>query len=160
MSDPAAPGHRLLSLWRTLQPLPGGRRVFATLLARMVPYTGSIGARVLELEPGRVTVALADRRRVRNHLGSVHAVALVNVGELATGLSILTALPPGIRGIVTGLSAEYVRKARGPLTAHADVRALELPRLTGRRDIEAIAEIRDAAGEPVARVTARWRLSP
>jgi len=160
MSDPAAPGHRLLTVWRTLRPVPGGRWLFAQLLGRMVPYTHSMRARVLELEPGRATVSLPDRRRVRNHLGSVHAVALLNVGELTTGLSVLTALPPGIRGIVTGLSAEYLRKARGPLTAHADARALGLDSLRERRDVETSAEIRDVSGETVARVTAHWRLSP
>lgn len=158
--DPAAPGHRLLQLWSVLRPLPFGRSLFAVLLGRMVPYTATMRARVLELEPGRATIALADRRRVRNHLGSVHAVALVNAGELATGLSVLTALPAGLRGIVTHLSAEYLRKARGPLTARADVSGLDLPALRERRDVEAVAEIRDASDATVARVTARWRLSP
>jgi acyl-coenzyme A thioesterase PaaI-like protein len=160
VSDPAAPGHRLLQVWRTLHSVPGGRWLFAALLGRMVPYTGTMRARVLELEPGRAVVELPDRRRVRNHLGSVHAVALLNAGELASGLSVLTALPKGIRGIVTGLSAEYLRKARGRLTAHADVRALGLGQTREQRDLEVSAEIRDASGEPVARVTARWRLSP
>jgi acyl-coenzyme A thioesterase PaaI-like protein len=157
--DPAAPGQRLLRLWRLLRPLPFGRSLFTRTLGRMVPYTATMRARVVELEPGRATVALPDRRRVRNHLGSVHAVALVNAGELATGLSVLTALPAGVRGIVTRLSAEYLKKARGPLTARADVSGLDLPDVGAPRDVEAVAEIRDGSGDTVARVTARWRLS-
>jgi acyl-coenzyme A thioesterase PaaI-like protein len=160
MADSAAPGPRLLALWKRLRPLPGGRGLFARVLGGMVPYTGTLHARVLDLEPGRAVVRLADRRRVRNHLGSLHAVALVNTGELATGLAVLTALPQGIRGIVTGLSAEYLKKVRGAITATADARSLDLGGVRDRRDVEAVAELRDESGETVARVTARWRLSP
>lgn len=161
MTDPAAPGARLLRLWSSLGSRRGGRALFSRLLGRMVPYTGALGARLEALEPGRAVATLRDRRAVRNHLGSVHAVALVNLGELATGLAVLTALPPGVRGIVTGLSAEYLRKARGRLTATADVRALDLARTAEGgmpREVEAVAEIRDRADVPVARVTARWRV--
>lgn len=158
MSDAAAPGPRLLALWGKLHGLPGGGIVFSRLLGTMVPYSGTVGARVGALEPGRAVVHLRDRRRVRNHLGSVHAVALVNLGELATGLSVLTALPPGTRGIVTRLSAEYLKKARGPLTAVADVRALGLDGARETREVEAVAEITDGAGQLVTRVTAQWRI--
>ena len=159
-SDPAAPGDRLLRLWSHLSPLLGGKSLFSSLLGRMVPYTGTLGARLVELEPGRAVATLSDRKRVRNHLGSIHAVALVNLGEMAAGLAVLSALPAGIRGIVTGLSAEYLRKARGPLIASVDVRALGLDRVAETTDVQAVAQIRNGGGQLVARITASWRVGP
>lgn len=155
-AGPAAPGTRLLRLWRRLSPLPGGRTVFSWLLGRTVPYSGTLGARVLALEPGRAEVRLDERRRVRNHLRSVHAVALTNLGELATGLAVVTALPPGVRGIVTSLTSEYHQKARGRLRAVAAWQPPSMLALPAEARVS--TEITDATGRTVATVSTVWRL--
>ena len=156
MPASASPGRRALASWRRLAPLPFGPDLFAWFLGRAVPYSGALGARVRHLEPGRVRLELRERRGVRNHLNSVHAVALANLGEMASGLAMLTALPDGVRGIVLGLSVEYLKKARGTLTAEA---AVTVPEIRAETDLDVHAEIRDAR-EVVARVTVRWRLGP
>lgn len=157
MPDNESPGDRLRSLWRRLSPLPGGRWVFNRLLGFMVPYSGSIRATVVQLDPGHVRVRLRDRRRVRNHLRSVHAIALANLGELSTGLALIGALGPEARGILTGIDVRYVKKARGSLEAEAQC---EVPTVTETMDRSVEAWIRDESGDVVATVTALWRLGP
>jgi acyl-coenzyme A thioesterase PaaI-like protein len=157
MPSSVSPGQRVLALWRSLSPLPFGSSLFMLVFGRMVPYSGALGARVRRLEPGRVQLELADRRGVRNHLDSIHAVALVNLGELASGLAMTTGLPASVRGIVLGIDARYLKKARGTLSVDCEV---TVPEVRESTDFDVHAEIRDAASEPVARVTVRWRLGP
>lgn len=153
----ASPGVRLLSLWHRLSPWPGGRWLFSVILGQIVPYTGTIRPRILELRPGYVRAQMRDRRIVRNHLESIHAVALVNLAEVASGLAMLTGLPPALRGIVVGLSIEYFKKARGTLTAESIV---ELPPIADSQEIQVVATIRDLSGTDVARGTVRWLVGP
>ena len=153
----SAPGERLRASWRRLSKWPGGKTLFSLLIGRMTPYSGTIGARVVELEPGHCRVTLRDRRRVRNHLSSIHAMALANLAEMASGLAVLVGLPAGIQGIVTGFSITYLKKARGLLTAECRVSGLAV---TSEQEYEAPVAITDTQGDVVARATARWRLRP
>ena len=153
----AAPTATLARWWQRLRPLPGGKTLFSVFLGRLAPYTGSIGARVVELRPGYSRWELRDRRRVRNHLNSVHAIALANLAEVASGTAMLMTIPPGVRGIVTALSIEYLKKARGRLVAEC---RCEVAPVTVEREQLDEAEIRDEARDLVARATVRWRLAP
>jgi len=152
-----APGDRLLGLWQRLRPLPGGSWLFSRCLGLLVPYTGSIGAHVRELRPGFARVTMRDRRAVRNHLGSVHAVALVNLGEVTSGIALLAALPPATRSIPVAISIEFLKKARGMLRCECTCIA---PPIIDPIEQDIGADIQDLEGDVVARVKVRWRLSP
>lgn len=152
-----SPSARLRALWNRLSPVPGGAWLFSRLLGLMVPYSASIRAGVVHFEPGHVRVRMSDHRRVRNHLKSVHAVAIANLGELTTGLALIGALGPDTRGILVGLDVRYVKKARGRLEAEA---RCEIPEVTEAAERSVEATIRDESGDPVAVTTARWRLGP
>lgn len=151
----AGHGARLLRTWQRLERVPGGRWLFSRIVARTAPYSGSIAAEVLELAPGRAVLRMRDRKGVRNHLRSVHAIALANLGELSSGLAAMAALPPGLRGIPTEINIRYLKKARGTLVAHGSAR---LPEVVDTAVTHADADIRNELGETVAEVRVTWEL--
>lgn len=134
-----------------------GKFLFSRILGTIIPYTGSIKARVEHLEPGHAIVVLPDRRRVRNHLDSVHAIALANVAELSTGLAMISGLPPGVNAILVGLTVSYEKKARGELRAECKC---PVPAGDTRQEVTIETEVKDKAGDVVTRATARWLVGP
>ena len=146
----------MLRAWRRLGTTSLGRWLFSFLIGRVAPYSGSVGGGVLELEPGLCRVRVRDRRRVRNHLRSVHAIALANAAELASGLAMLTSLPPEARGIVTRIDVRYEKKARGTLVASS--RSGAPAQVEGDLDHVVEAEVHDQSGERVAIARVHWRL--
>ena len=144
--------------WDRMRTLPNGNVVFSRMVGRAAPYTGTIGARIEELEVGYAKVTLRDTPKVRNHLRCVHAIALANLAEVTGNVAVFYALPDDMRFIVAGLSIEYLKKARGTLTATS--RPPALPSSKEKKEIEVVVEIRDAKGELCARSTLRTLLGP
>ena len=144
----------VLKWWTRLTGWPAGARLFSLALGWIAPYSSTISARVEAIKPGYAQVSLKDRRRVRNHLHSIHAIALVNLGEIATGLAVLSTISANMRGIVLDIQAEYVKKARGKITAIAE---FQLPEpLTDNTACQVEANLRDESGETVTVVRATW----
>jgi acyl-coenzyme A thioesterase PaaI-like protein len=143
------PGAWIREGWQRARRVPGGRLLFSRLLGVAIPYTGSMGAEVVTLEPGYAKVQLDERRAVRNHLRSIHAIALCNLAELTGNLALACALPDDGRFIVTKLAIEYKKKARGRITAEC---RCEPPTSTERREYELEIALRDAHDVVVATV--------
>ena len=153
-----SPGRQLLAQWQRLSHVPFGKRLFSWIVGRTAPYTGTVGGVFTDIRPGYARVEVRDRRAIRNHLASIHAVALVNLAEMTSGVALMTALPKGVRGIVTGLSIEYLKKARGTLVATTTADAPTA--VTESMLHEVVATITDRAGDVVAVCKVQWKLSP
>lgn len=106
-------------LFARMEKLPGGRQLFTRLFQRMAPYFRTIPALVESVRAGDASVAMRDTRAVRNHLGTVHAIALCNLAEMVMGLVAEATVPRSHRWIPQGMQVEYLAKARGRMHAHA-----------------------------------------
>lgn len=150
-------GNFIRDAWDRLRAIPGGRTVFSRLVGTAAPYTGTIGARVLELERGFARVELRDRRRVRNHLDCVHAIALANLAELTGNVAVAYTLPDDARFIVKGMSIEYLKKARGTIYGSSTCPPIEDAR---ERELEIEVSMKNVEGEEVARAVLQTLVGP
>ncbi len=141
--QPAALRHfERMSRW------PAGRWLFARLICLRAPYFASIRPRFVELRPGLCQVTIRKRRAVQNHIGTVHAIAMANLCELAAGMLMEVTIPVAMRWIPRGMTIEYLRKAQGGVSA---VARLDKTEWHAPQDIGVPLTVTDAAGTEVVR---------
>lgn len=151
--------HPTLSLFRKLQHKPLGTWLFSRLVCFKAPYFASIAPRITVLEPGRCEVRIRHRRAVTNHLGTVHAIALCNVAELAAGLMTEVSIPASMRWIPRGMTVAYLKKATGTVTGTATP-AAAIVEATEGYSLPVAVEVKDPAGTLVFRATVEMWVSP
>ena len=105
----------VLALWRKMQRWPAGAWLFSRAVCFRAPYFATIHPRFEALEPGRCVASIPDRRGMRNHIGTVHAIALCNLAELCAGVMTDASLPRDMRWIPKGMTVSYLKKAKGRL---------------------------------------------
>lgn len=149
----------ILDIDRRVTRWPCGGWLFSKLVCLKAPYFASISPRIERLEPGRCEASLRHRRRVTNHIGSVHAIALCNLAELAGGLATDASLPPSMRWIPKGMEVEYLKKAMGTMRAVA-MPAAPVVESTEGYALPVAVTITDPAGEAVFRARISMWVSP
>jgi acyl-coenzyme A thioesterase PaaI-like protein len=143
-----APESMVRERWKRASGSSFGRWLFSRGVGKYAPYTGTIGARIEALEPGRSEATMRDRKAIRNHLNSIHAVALANLTELTGSLSIIASMHPNTRMIPVRLETEYLKKARGTVIAEG---SCEIPEPAFEGELHGKVVIRDGDGDEVAR---------
>jgi len=107
--------------WNYLKFLPFGNTLFSFFLGLVVPYTGSLRAKVLTIDSytdeSHVRVQMKDHWFLRNHIRCFHAAALANLMELTGSLALLSVMPGDMACIITTVTCSYLKKARGTLVA-------------------------------------------
>ncbi len=153
-------GNVIRDSWDSLSKKPFGKYAFSKMIGAMVPYSGSIGAHVEELRGGYAKITLTDRRAVRNHLRSVHAIALANLAELTGNLAVMYSLPDDGRFIVAGMSLDYLKKARGTLVCESRPPFPIFSGVPEKKELDVLVEIRDQAGDVCTRVILKTLVGP
>lgn len=149
MTDSTHKPSRVLAAWRKAAAMPMGKWMFTRYFQRVAPYFRSIPAQIDSVEPGRAVVHMADRGSVRNHLGTVHAIALCNLAEMTMGLVVEASLPATHRWIPKSMTVHYLAKARGTMTATGELQLADP--LPERSEVVVPIVVRDRAGTEVFR---------
>ena len=100
-----------LRLWTRLNGSAFGRWAFTRIICFRAPYFSSISPLFVTLEPGHAVVTMRKRRKVKNHIGTIHAIAMANLCEIAAGVLTEVSTPADMRWIPKGMNIQYLGKA-------------------------------------------------
>lgn len=138
---------QLAQTFSRLSRYPLGRKLFSRAVTWRAPYFASISPTFRELKPGLAEVFIRNQRKVHNHLGSVNAIAMCAMAELAAGTMMETSLPRGLRWIPRGMTVRYLKQGSTDLVARAELPQPLAADFTG--DIVVPVRVRNEAQEVV-----------
>ena len=119
------PTNRLSKLVKATSKLPKGIRstLWSKAFGRIVPMVGSANIRYLEVSHAKVVVKIENHRAVQNHIGQVHACAMVLIAETATGFVTGMNVPDSCIVLIKSLKVDFKRPSKGAMTAVATLTA-------------------------------------
>jgi len=147
-----------LAIWQRLAGKPGGKWAFSRLVCLKAPYFGSIRPRFEDLRPEYCRLRIRKRRAVLNHIGTVHAIAMCNMAELAGGTMTEVTIPATHRWIPRGMTVEYLKKATTGLVAVATPESK--PDWSAPGDYRVNVLVTDRGNEAVFRAVITMWVSP
>ena len=124
-----------------------------TLFGWIVPFFGTAGIHIEELTESRVVMTLANKRRVQNHIKTVHAAAMTLLAESATGILMGMNVPDDKYLVVKSLHVDFQKKATGRMKAVATLSQEEVRAAQNNAEGEIMVNVvvsDEAGNEPIA----------
>ena len=146
--------NRLARTMRALDRVPSLVRpwVRSRVLGRAVPFTGTAGLEFVLMSPERVEVAIANRRRVQNHIHGVHAAAMALLAETATGMVVGMNVRDDCLPLAKQMRIDFKKRAIGDLRAVAvlsDAQRADMLR-SDKGEVVVSVQVNDESGaEPI-----------
>lgn len=89
------------------------------LFCTKVKYAGTSNVVLESVEPNRVELFIANKKKVQNHIGGVHAIAVALLAESATGIVVGLNVPDDRLPVLKSMTVNFERRMQGALRAVA-----------------------------------------
>merc|ERR1712000_751671 len=95
------------------------RRLMTAMFRHTVKLAGTAKLDILASDLTSVTFQIKNRKKVQNHIGSVHAAAMGLLAESATGFMTGMSVPDDRIIVIRSMKLEYLKRASGDMKAVA-----------------------------------------
>lgn len=132
------------------------------LMGKVIPFAGTSGTRVEKLTPNECVIVMRNKKKVQNHIGSVHAAAMGLLAESATGFMTGMTVPDDRIIVIRSMELEYQKRASGDMKAVASFsdEQIQFIKDNPKGDISVPVVITDANGTETVKATMVWAWTP
>jgi acyl-coenzyme A thioesterase PaaI-like protein len=143
------PANRLARTLQPLEHLPAALRVRARslVMGQIGPVVGTARLRIEELSDRRAVVSVQNRRRVQNHLHTVHAAAMALIAETASGFVVGMNVPDDRVPVIKSMRVDFLKRARGAMRAVAELTDEQCAAIAREQKGEVTVQVRVEDGE-------------
>src|SRR5262249_23188899 len=143
-------------------PPPVARAARTLLMRNVVRFVGTAKLDIVELTNSRCVVTVKNRKRVRNHIGSVHAAAIALIAETATGFVGGLNVPDDRAPVIKTMKVDYKKRAKGGLRAEASLTQEQIDQIlsTEKGEVKVEVKVTDDAGVEPVQCEMIWAWTP
>ena len=127
-----------------------------------VKYSGYSGVRYEKMTSEEVIVSLPNKDEVQNHIGQLHATAMILLAETATGMVVGMNVPDDRIMLVKSLNVDFVWRSTGAMQAKANLSKEQIDYILSTEKGEFIVPVlvTDETGAEPIKVEALWAWIP
>lgn len=127
------------------------------LFCSQVKFANTSKIIIVDIEPQQVYLTLANRKKVQNHIGGVHAIAAALLAESATGIVFGMNLPDSALPLLKSMTIHYQRRMQGSLKAIATITDEQIALLNEEKgNMDIIVSITDESGQQPIECVMTW----
>lgn len=105
------------------------QRLLDFALGSTIRFIGTAGVQCKELTQNHSVFILKNRKKVRNHIGTVHAAATSLLAETASGMVLGMNVPDDKIPLLKTMKIDYVKRSTGTLKAVATITTEQIERI-------------------------------
>lgn len=156
--------NRLNKVVNTIGRLPTSWQPFvlSTLIGRIIPFAGAASCRFQTLTKNECVVVLKNRKKVGNHIGTIHAAAMALAAESATGFVTAMNIPDSRVVVIRSMELTYLKRTKGDLTATATLSDIDIQHIITEEKGNVTVPVKMTDEEGNETVTAKmvWAWAP
>jgi uncharacterized protein (TIGR00369 family) len=138
------------------------KQMLNAFVRQQVKFLDTVDVVIEEMTENRCVTSIVNQTKVQNHVGTVHAAAMILLAETATGMALSMNVSDNCFQVAKEMNIKFLKLAKGNLRAEAIIteEQMQLARTTEKGETKITAKVVDEAGNIPLEYEVTWAWVP